>query len=145
MLFFIFLVIGCRSCASYNGGNPAFYCDSIILWPVASDIQANAWELNKEAYQLYYAVKTKYLNESDPFAPTLACLAVAREFFCAYKFPYCKDDINYPHNGVCTNLCNIYKKRCPYEEFDLYCSNSPSSFCSFGSIIIISLVSLLLF
>lgn len=120
------------ACSDYVANNPAFYCDDIVQWPVSSRVQSNAWTLNKQAYSLYFDLKTRYLDNNDTNAPSLSCLAVARQFFCAYSFPYCKDDINESERGVCSFLCDIWKNRCPDEPYDLYCKNKASTDCSFS-------------
>lgn len=60
--------------------------------------------------------------------PTLDCLAIAQEFYCAYSFPYCTD--TEPNRGVCNFLCDLWKNRCPAEPYDLYCGNNESTKCS---------------
>ena len=133
------------ACKDYEANNPRFYCDDIVKWQVSSETQESAWALNKKAYSLYYDLKTRYVENSNSSAPSLSCLAVAREFFCAYSFPYCKDEINDPERGVCTFLCDIFKKRCPDEPHDTYCKNSRSTDCSYSGMLVAGLAGVLLF
>jgi hypothetical protein len=139
MLFFSFLVFTANACATYQSNNPAFYCDNIVVWPVASDIQNNAWNLSKQAYVMYYNLKNKYLDPNQTNPPSLNCLAVAQQMYCAYMFPYCLDDVNQPHRGVCANYCGIWANRCPYEDYATFCTNPPTTFCSDSPYLLISM------
>ena len=85
---------------------------------------------------LYFTLKEKYLAGNS----TTDCLAVAREFYCAYSYPYCLDDVNDPHRGVCQNLCSIWASRCPNEEYNLFCENAPTTDCSKAQYFIISIL-----
>jgi hypothetical protein len=139
-LVFLLLMIFTHGCKKYETNNPRFYCDDIVKWKVSTETQENAWSLNKQAYSLYYDLKTRYVENKNSSAPSLSCLAVAREFFCAYSFPYCKDEVNDPNRGVCTFLCDIFKKRCPDEDHHKYCKNSKSQDCSFGKYFVLGLL-----
>lgn len=132
------LLISSEACATYEPNNPAYYCDDIVLWPVATDIQENAWTYTKKAFSLYHDLKTRYL-EGSANSPSLSCLAVAREFYCAYSFPYCADDINESKRGVCSFLCQIWKDRCPNEDYETFCANSVGTQCSFSEFLIITM------
>lgn len=132
MIFIVVPLVFVSACSDYEANNPAFYCDDIVHWPVSSSVQSSAWTLNKKAYSLYFDLKTRYLDKNDTNAPSLSCLAVARQFYCAYSFPYCKDSVNEPERGVCTFLCDIWKNRCPDEPYDIFCKNKASTDCSFS-------------
>ena len=132
MIFIVVSFVLVSACSDYEPNNPAFYCDDIVHWPVSSSVQSSAWALNKKAYSLYFDLKTRYLDKNDTNSPSLSCLAVARQFYCAYSFPYCKDDVNEPERGVCTFLCDIWKNRCPDEPYNIYCKNKASTDCSFS-------------
>ncbi|OMJ82534.1 hypothetical protein SteCoe_16765 [Stentor coeruleus] len=144
-MLFLLLIVTSSACEVYEPNNPNYYCDDIVRWPVAVDVQENAWALNKKAYSLYYDLKTRYLESNDTNAPSLSCLAVAREFFCAYSFPFCLDDVNEPKRGVCSFFCDIWATRCPNEEYDLYCKNKASTDCSFSVALMTSVIVYLLF
>ena len=144
-LFSLYLLSLSSSCSDYEPNNPRFYCDDIVKWQVSAEVQEGAWALNKQAYSLYYNLKTRYVENSNSSAPSLSCLAVAREFFCAYSFPYCKDEINDPKRGVCTFLCDIFKKRCPHEDHDTYCKNSKSTECSYAGFLSAGLAGVFMF
>lgn len=144
LLLSFLLLSPALSCKDYEANNPRFYCDDIVKWQVSTDTQENAWALNKQAYSLYYDLKTRYVENSNSSAPSLSCLAVAREFFCAYSFPYCKDEINDSKRGVCTFLCDIFKKRCPDEDHEKYCKNSKSTDCSYSRVLSAGLAAVLL-
>lgn len=116
-------------CVEYEASNPPYYCEDIVTWDVSEAIYEDRWNLNKQAYQLYYTLKTKY-EDLDSADPTLNCLAVARKFYCSYNFPYCTDDED--ERGVCDFLCDIWETRCPKEEYKKYCKNSESSRCSWS-------------
>lgn len=70
-------------CVGYEKNNPEFYCDDLILWDVSNKVWDERWERNKGAYALYFDLKTRYEQEEDN-SPSLECLAIAREFYCAY-------------------------------------------------------------
>ena len=133
------LLQACQGCDFYNANNPMYYCDNIIYWPVAEDIQNNAFNLSKIAYANYYNLSTRY-TQGGPNSPSLTCLATAQEFYCAVAYPYCLDDVLDPHRSVCTNLCNIWKTNCPNEPYDIFCNNSVSTFCSFSVSLVASMI-----
>lgn len=133
MILYLLLPTVFSECMIYKEHNPAFYCDDIVTWPVSAKVESEAFERSQSAFKLYYNLKTKYLSEEDP-KPTLECLAVAREFYCAYSYPYCTDSEE--ERGVCEFLCDIWKDRCPDEYDDknfILCNNSESKNCSYGN------------
>ena len=128
-LLILLPVVVFSECVDYTANNPAFYCDDIVTWSVSKEVQEDNFNRSNDAFKLYYDLKTKYLARADSSDdPKLECLAVAREFFCAYKFPYCTTDE--PERGVCEFLCDIWRDRCPGEEYKTYCENSETERCS---------------
>ena len=131
----VFIPLALSDCIEYEKNNPEFYCDDLILWDVSNNVWDARWERNKEAYRLYYDLKTRYELDEDK-SPDLECLAIAREFYCAYQFPYCHDTEE--ERGICDFLCELWDSRCPDEEYDQFCKNSESQKCSWGGLVGIS-------
>jgi hypothetical protein len=120
----------------------------MITWDVSDEVWKTRFDRNNQALNHYYNMRDRY-NSDDSDKPTLDCLAISREFFCAYSFPYCDSDDD-PERGVCSFLCDIFEARCPDEDSSPFCESSEGSRCSsalvlggFGSLAALSLIVLL--
>lgn len=102
----------------------------MLTWDVSPAVWRTRFERNNQALQYYYYMRDRY-NSNEANKPSKDCLAIAREFFCAYSFPYCDSDDD-PERGVCSFLCDIFESRCPDEDSSVYCDNSENSRCSSG-------------
>mmetsp|Transcript_23668 Transcript_23668/g.41926 ORF Transcript_23668/g.41926 Transcript_23668/m.41926 type:complete len:141 (+) Transcript_23668:1812-2234(+) len=116
------------ACVEYEENDPPLYCEDIITWDVSPDVWKTRFERNNQALQYYYYMRDRY-NSDEENKPSKDCLAIAREFFCSYTFPYC-DSEDDPERGVCDFLCDIFEDRCPDEDSSVFCDTSESSQCS---------------
>ena len=124
------------TCDQYSAQDPPLYCDNQVTWTISHDL--DPWTQSHKAYQLYYNMKVRYLAQ-DADSPSLDCLAIAQEFYCAYSFPYCDTDAD-PSRGVCSFLCALYRDRCPGEPYDFFCNNTQSTKCASGRDMLVGLI-----
>lgn len=116
------------ACYDYQANNPPLYCDNQVSWSISDTL--DPWVQSHQAFQHYHRLKESYLAQNDS-SPTLDCLAIAQQFYCAYEFPYC-DSEEEPTRGVCSFLCDLYKTRCPADDYDYFCANREDIKCSFS-------------
>ena len=143
MILALLLGLAASQCVEYQKNYPSYYCDDFLDWEVSSAVYEERWQRNKEAYERYFDLKTRYLNKGDEDHPKLECLAIARKFYCAYSFPYCTHDE--PQRGICEFLCELWKDRCPEEDYEAFCASKESEKCSFSNALGILALLILIF
>jgi len=122
------LLLLSATCYDYQARDPPLYCDNQVTWSISDTL--DPWVQSHQAFQHYHRLKEAYLA-SNGTSPTVDCLAIAQQFYCAHQFPYC-DSEQEPSRGVCSFLCELYKLRCPAEDYDYFCATKEDVKCSFS-------------
>jgi len=113
------------------------YCGSLLDYPIDESLKDNLEALDDEAAQLYLADKNAYLTfprikcvSQTPGASMCAnCLATRRQYHCATKFPFCRDDN--PTRPFCRSLCKRIRDHCKDPNpTTLNCKTHPTSDCA---------------
>lgn len=114
------------TCYEYQARDPPLYCDNQVSWSVSDTL--DPWVQSHNAFQRYHRLKEAYLA-SEGSSPTVDCLAIAQQFYCAFEFPYCDSEQD-SRRGVCSFLCELYQQRCPAEDYDYFCAAKEDVKCS---------------
>lgn len=88
--------------------NTDLFCYGVVTWPISESVFRRHEELDQLAKRDYQVLMEKWEKEgSTSKNPTNDCLAISRDFFCAYYIPKC-GDAERLEEPLCTFYCDLF-------------------------------------
>ncbi|TNV85264.1 hypothetical protein FGO68_gene15235 [Halteria grandinella] len=121
-----------QSCWNVELDDETLFCYGAVHWPITYELYKNAGDYDAKAKSDYKQLLSKWREtqlNTQLTDPSNDCLAISRDFYCAYYFPKCADDQNQA-TPMCDYLCAIWLLRCPLESQSYCVVQSSEKTCS---------------